>query len=455
MTKRRSRKLGAFVALLALAVVALALYVRHVPDSPFDGDVQSGNSSGQGNTAKPTADLVQKGEYVARLADCVACHSTPQGAPFAGGLEMATPLGSIFATNITPDKFQGIGAYSLSDFDRAVRHGVAPGGRRLYPAMPYPSYSKFSDEDVAALYAYFMTAIKPADAVNKPSEIPWPLSIRWPVALWNALFTEPGTYVPQPGQDALWSRGAYIVQGPGHCGSCHTPRGLAFNEKALSDTDPAYLSGALLDGWYAPSLRRDPDIGLGRWSDADIVQFLKTGRNKHAVVYGSMTEAFNNSTQFMTDQDLQAVARYLGSLPSNAAKDAKAWEYRAETATANGLGAQIFASKCSACHGADGRGQGQWIPPLSGAASILAPHDDSAINITLNGSQRIVSAGVPDAYRMPPYRSQLSDSEVSEVLSYIRGSWGNSGKPVDPEHVRTLRARTDPASSTPIILQMR
>ena len=258
--------------------------------------------------------LVARGEYVARLSDCVACHSVPGGAPFAGGLEMATPLGSIHATNITPDTETGIGHYSLADFDRAVRHGVAPDSRRLYPAMPYPSYAKLSDDDVRALYAFFMKGVAPVKQANIPSAIPFPLNLRWPIALWNGVFVDAEPYAAKASQDEVWNRGAYLVQGAGHCGSCHSPRGLAFNEKALDETGKPYLAGALLDGWYAPSLRDDHNTGLGRWSEAEIVQFLKTGRNKHAVVYGSMTEAFNNSTQFMTDDDLTAIARYLKSL---------------------------------------------------------------------------------------------------------------------------------------------
>ncbi|MFJ4142590.1 c-type cytochrome [Pseudomonas sp. NPDC089734] len=449
MTDRRFRSVIVFVALACLiGAGGVAWYVNHQPASPFDA----------AGTEKPAADWVQRGEYVARLSDCVACHGTEHGAPFAGGLEMATPLGSIFATNITPDPKTGIGTYSLADFDRAVRHGVAPDGRRLYPAMPYPSYSKLSDDDVKALYAYFMNAVKPVAQENKPGDIPWPLNMRWPLALWNMVFTEPGSYQPKAQADELWNRGAYIVQGPGHCGSCHTPRSLAFNEKSLTEASPTYLSGALLDGWYAPSLRRDPNTGLGRWDEADIVQFLKTGRNKHAVVYGSMTEAFNNSTQFMTDNDLKAVARYLQSLPGDPQRDGTPWQYAASPATHERMkvpGAQTYVAKCSSCHGMDGKGQGQWIPPLAGATSSLALHNESGINITLNGSMRVVANGVPDAYRMPPFRNQLSDQEIADVLSFIRTSWGNARAAVNAKDVGTLRERTDPASSSPIILQMR
>ncbi|MFN3355385.1 MAG: c-type cytochrome [Pseudomonas sp.] len=443
-TRRFARTAGWLALPCVVAAGLLAWYVTRQPDTPFEQ---------QQATFDPA--LVSRGEYVARLSDCVACHSLPGKAPFAGGLEMATPLGAIHATNVTPDHSTGIGAYSLADFDRAVRHGVAPGGRRLYPAMPYPSYAKLSDDDIRAMYAFFMKGVQPANQPNIPSDIPWPLNMRWPIALWNGVFAPTATYAADPNRDALWNRGAYIVQGPGHCGSCHTPRGLAFNEKALDESGKPFLAGALLDGWYAPSLRQDPNTGLGRWSEPEIAQFLKTGRNKHAVVYGSMTEAFNNSTQFMADDDLAAIARYLKSLPGDPQRDGTPWQYVSAEVRQDSPGAHTYATRCASCHGADGKGQPEWMPPLAGATSALAKETASAINITLNGSQRVVAAGVPDAYRMPAFREQLSDQEIAEVLTFVRSTWGNQAGAVDAKAVGTLRGHTDPASSSPIILHMR
>lgn len=446
MNNRRFARTAGWLALPCLVVAGLlAWYVTREPASPFE----------QEHATRFDPALVSRGEYVARLSDCVACHSLAGKAPFAGGLEMATPLGAIHATNITPDRDHGIGRYSLADFDRAVRHGVAPGGRRLYPAMPYPSYVKLSDDDVKALYAFFMKGVQPANQANIPSDIPWPLNMRWPIALWNGVFAPTAPYPVNPGQDALWNRGAYIVQGPGHCGSCHTPRGLAFNEKALDQSGAPFLAGALLDGWYAPSLRQDPNTGLGRWSEAQIVQFLKTGRNQHAVVYGSMTEAFNNSTQFMADDDLAAIARYLKSLPGDPQRDGAPWQYQVADMRQDIPGAHTYATRCASCHGLDGKGQPEWMPPLAGATSALARESASAVNITLNGSQRVVAAGLPDAYRMPAFREQLSDQEIAQVLTYVRSTWGNHGDAVDAQAVGKLRGHTDPASSSPIILHMR
>ena len=452
MTDQENGKLRVFLLILAALLIAAAWVALRTPASPFDSAAAP---------PPPSAELIQRGEYVARQADCVACHSTPKSKPFAGGLEMATPLGAIYATNITPDRGSGIGDYSLAEFDRALRHGVARDGHRLYPAMPYPSYAKMSDEDVSALYAYFMHGVKPVVQANQESDIPWPLNMRWPLAFWNLAFTSPHPYQPDPKQDALWNRGAYLVQGAGHCGSCHTPRGVAMNEKGLDGGHPLYLSGALLDGWYAPSLRGDVNTGIGRWSEAEVVQFLKTGRNQHAVVFGSMADAFNNSTQFLSDQDLQAIARYLKSLPGDPKRDGEPWKYDTGTTTAlaaqrlDSPAARTYMAKCAACHAVDGRGRAPWIPPLAGAVSSLAKEDASAINVTLNGSVRVVADGVPDSYRMPPFRSQLSDAEIADVLSFIRSSWGNHGGAVKVDDVKTLRERTNPASSNPIILQMR
>ncbi|WP_242662260.1 c-type cytochrome [Teichococcus deserti] len=439
------------LAILVVAGSGAWWFATRIPASPFDG------------AAPAAATPLERGEYVARLGDCVACHSTEHGAPFAGGLPMGTPLGTIFATNITPDRETGIGGYTLSQFDNAVRRGIGADGRRLYPAMPYPSYARMSDEDVRALYDYFQRHVQPVRQANQASHIPWPLNMRWPLAFWNLVFAPTRPYQAAPQRDAAWNRGAYLVEGAGHCGSCHTPRGLAMQEVALDSSDPRYLSGALLDGWYAPSLRGDPNSGLGRWSEEEIFAYLKRGRNRHSVVFGSMMEAFNNSTQFMTDDDLRGIARYLKSLPGDPARDGAPWQYDPATRTALASpatlaaspGARGYMARCGTCHGADGQGRGEWIPPLAGASSLLAPDAASAINITLNGAGRVVAGGVADAYRMPSLRNQINDREVAEILSFIRTAWGNRGGAVTEEQVAKLRSQTNPASSDVIVLQMR
>ena len=440
------------LAILVVVIVAAgAWFALRIPASPFDGRADAG---------PPTS--LERGEYVARLGDCVACHTTEHGAPFAGGLAMGTPLGTIFSTNITPDKETGIGNYTLAQFDNAVRRGIGRDGRRLYPAMPFPSYARLSDDDVKALYDYAMNHVPPVKQANRESTIAWPMNMRWPLALWSAVFTDGRVYRPDASKDALWNRGAYLVEGPGHCGSCHTPRGLAMQELALDASSSSYLSGALLDGWYAPSLRNDHNTGLGRWSEEDIFAYLRTGRNRHGVVFGSMMEAFNNSTQFMTDDDLKGIARYLKSLPGDATRDGAPWqpETGASQMLAVGIaagapGARLYLARCASCHGRDGMGRGEWIPPLAGASSLLAPDPSSAINITLNGAGRVVAGGVPDAYRMPSLRSQMSDPQIAEVLTFLRGAWGNKASAVTTKQVSEMREHTNPASSQVIVLQMR
>jgi len=451
MNDRLKKILAVVIPTLAVLAAGTAWFVTRLPPSSFERN---------GAQEEPSADLVARGEYVSRLTDCVACHSAPGGAAYTGGLKMVTPMGAIFATNITPDRQTGIGTYTLPDFDRALRSGVAKDGHRLYPAMPYPSYAKLSDDDVKALYTYFMEGVPAVHQKNRKSTIPWPLSMRWPLAFWNVVFAPSHPYRPNTSKDAQWNRGAYLVEGAGHCGACHTPRGLAFNEKGTDSHSASFVSGALIDGWFAPSLRNDPNTGLGRWSEDEIFHFLKTGRNEHAVVFGSMTEAFNNSTQFFSDDDLRAVAHYLKSLPDDRRRDGTPWQYEATQAAVlqpaarrSIPGAQIYMAKCSFCHGADGRGQGQWVPPLAGAASSLLPDSSSSINVILNGSGRVVAAGVPDSYRMPSYREQLSDKDIMDVLSYVRSSWGNLQSSVTAHDVEKLRDQTVPASSSPTILK--
>jgi mono/diheme cytochrome c family protein len=435
--------IGSSIA-FAVVAVAIAWYAHRPPQSPL--------------SASEAPRIFPDSEYLARAADCVACHSIPDGEPFAGGLKMGTPMGSLYSSNITPDKSSGIGQYSLADFDNAVRRGVAKDGHRLYPAMPYPSYAKLSDDDVRKLYGYFMLSVKPVNQTNPPPSIGFPWNQRWGLALWNGLFFTDEPYRAQSGHDAVWNRGAYLVQSFGHCGACHTPRGIAFNEKALDEKSEKYLSGALLDAWYASNLRGDTLLGLGRWSEADVVSFLKSGHNTYATVYGSMLDAFNNSTQFMSDEDLMAIAVYLKSLPSH---DSRTFAYDSRTQQAldasdlSTPGATVYMNHCSTCHGRDGKGRGELLPPLAGNASVLERDPSSLLNIVLNGAGRIVAHGVPDSYRMTPFRVLLSDEQIADVTSFVRRSWGNVADAVSVSQVHSLREATDPTSDHVIVLRLR
>ena len=399
------------------------------------------------------------GEYLARAGDCVACHSVPGGKAFAGGLKMGSPLGAIYSTNITPDPETGIGNYTLEDFDRAVRQGIAKDGHRLYPAMPYPSYAKLTDDDVKALYNFFMKDVPAVRQANKPSEIPSLLSFRWPLAIWNLVFTKGGSYVAKPEHDAVWNRGAYLVQGLGHCGACHTPRGFAFQEKALDESNATYLGGALLDAWLAANLRGDQRTGLGQWSQADLAAFLKSGHNRDGTAYGSMIDVVNNSTPYLSDDDINAMAVYLKSLPASGTESAYAYNDATTTALHNGHatepGAATYATSCASCHGLDAKGFAPYLPPLAGNPTVLGGDPASLINLVLNGSTPLVVKGTPDAYRMPQFRLQLTDQEIADVVTFIRGGWGNQASPVTAAQVAELRKSTDPTSDQVVILKMR
>jgi alcohol dehydrogenase (quinone), cytochrome c subunit len=399
------------------------------------------------------------GEYLARAGDCVACHSVPGGKAFAGGLKMGSPLGNIYSTNISPDPETGIGNYSLTDFDRALRQGIAKDGHRLYPAMPYPSYAKLTDSDVAALYDFFMKGVPPVRQENLKNEIPSFLSFRWPLAIWSLVFTTSGSYVDKSSHDAEWNRGAYLVQGLGHCGACHTPRGFAFQEKALDDGNPAYLSGALLDAWYAPNLRGDVRTGLGTWSKEDLADFLKNGHNRAETAFGSMIDVVNNSTPYLSDGDINAIAVYLKSLPAMSMQEPVAYDAATTAVLQSGHasqpGATTYTGTCANCHGFDGRGYGPYMPALAGNPIVLDNDPSSLINLVLNGSNPLVVKGTPDPYRMPQFRQQYSDQEIADVVTFIRNGWGNQAPAVAAADVAKLRKTTDPTSDQVIILRMR
>jgi alcohol dehydrogenase (quinone), cytochrome c subunit len=395
------------------------------------------------------ANLVEAGRYVAIASDCIACHTAPGGKSFAGGLPVHSPIGDMYSTNITPDKTTGIGNYSLEDFDRAVRHGIRKDGVTLYPAMPYPSYARLSDQDVNALYAYFMNGVEPVNQANHAGGIAWPLSIRWPMAIWRK------TFAPDPMQPLQVSkyqseqlaRGAYLVQGPGHCGTCHTPRAFTQQELALDESGKAFLAGGpLIDGWRAVNLRGDKVDGLGAWSEQDIVDTLKTGRNRHtAVVGGPMNDVVAHSMQHMQDADVHAIAAYLKSLPADGA--GKATFAASEDTTAllksgkdgDNRGAQLYLDNCNACHRSDGKSNAITFPALPGNPTVLADDPTSLIRVILAGSRLPSTKERPSDLAMPGFAWRLSDDETAELVTFVRNSWGNHAKGASASEVATVR----------------
>ncbi|WP_395069954.1 c-type cytochrome [Paraburkholderia silvatlantica] len=400
----------------------------------------------------PNAALVAHGEYLARAGDCIACHTAQGGRPFAGGLKFDTPIGAIYSTNITPDVNTGIGKWRYDDFARAVRQGVRPNGDTLYPAMPYPSYARLSDDDVKALYAYFMHGVAPVQAQNRAVDIPWPLSMRWPLGAWRMLFApkvQAFDGAPSGGShynDAIVARGAYLVQGLGHCGACHTPRAPTMQELALTDLegDDFLAGGGPIDGWVPSSLRGDPRAGLGSWNEDDIVQFLKSGRNLHTAAFGGMTDVVQHSTQHMNDADLLAIARYLKTLP---ASDPQETAYAYDPAAANKLqngdasarGAAVYRDNCMACHRSDGRGYTRVFPALGGNPVVQGKDPTSLIHVLLAGSALEGTQSAPSSFTMPPLGWRLSDQEVADVSTFVRASWGNAGAPVSAADVAKVR----------------
>lgn len=404
-----------------------------------------------GTPAAADAQMIKQGEYLSRAGDCIACHTAKDGKPFAGGLGIDSPLGMIYSTNITPDKDTGIGGYTYEDFDRAVRHGVAKDGHSLYPAMPYTAYAKVTPEDVKALYAYFMHGVEPVKQENKDTDIIWPLSMRWPLGVWRWMFapdvaTAPVTADTQGADRAALLRGQYLVEGLGHCSTCHTPRGIALQEKALTEADgSAFLSGGVVEGWLAKNLRGDTTDGLGGWSQADIVAFLKSGRNGHSAAFGGMAQVVGDSTQHLSDADLNAIAAYLKSLPPVNKDATKPLAYDESVAQAlrtgkdKGDGAMAFLNNCAACHRSTGKGYTETFPQLALSSTVNSADPASLIHIVLKGAQMPATTAAPTAYAMPGFDWRMSDKEVAEVVTFVRSSWGNQAAAVTAADVAKVR----------------
>jgi mono/diheme cytochrome c family protein len=378
-----------------------------------------------------------RGAYNVRIGDCASCHTAPGHKPFAGGLAINAPFGTIYSTNITPDKEYGIGAYSLDDFTRAVRQGIAKDGQHLYPAMPYPSFAGASDEDISALYDYFMHEVTPVHEKPPETKLVFPFNQRWGLWFWNLFFLGNERFEPRKDHDANWNRGAYLTQTLGHCGACHTPRGLAYQEKGSPDSS-VFLSGATLDHWHATDLRGDPASGLGRWSDEDIAEFLKTGHGAGGAVFGSMTQVIENSTQHLRDGDRQALARYLKSLTASG-KEASYAPGGAEASGNERPGAGYYASACSSCHQLNGAGKPPKFPMLVGNPAVLSQDPTSLIRIVLQGGRGAETQGGPLPEKMPGFQKKLTDQEIADVVTFIRRSWGNHAQAVTAREVKALR----------------
>jgi mono/diheme cytochrome c family protein len=379
---------------------------------------------------------IARGKALAIAGGCVACHTAPGGTPFAGGLALQTPFGAIMTPNITPDTTTGIGSWSAGDFSRALHEGRRPGGTYLYPAFPYPYYTRVTRADTDAIYAYLRSLPAVVNRVNR-NTLPFPFNVRLSMIGWNALFFAPAGFVPEPGRSEEFNRGAYLVEGLGHCGACHTP----FNVFGANKADQ-YLQGNQIDHWTAPNITNDRQAGLGKWSVDEVVQYLKTGQTRGSIASGPMKDVVENSTSKMPEADLRAIAVYL---KERGAEGPAARPPLAPSDARMRAGEAIFVDTCAACHKRSGEGVVHLFPRLAG--NVIATQDDPAslIRIILTGGRGAATDATPTAPAMPSLGYRLSNEQVAAVVTYVRNSWGNAASPVTAEMVKALRERVSAA----------
>ncbi len=373
---------------------------------------------------------IDNGRYLATLGDCTACHTLPGGKPFAGGVVLKTPFGDLAGANITPDLETGIGRMTLEEFQKVMSEGEGRGGYHLYGAMPFTAYTKVSKEDNAAIYAY-LQSLEPVNNKVETNLLPFPFSVRKSLSVWNALNFDQGEYKPDASKSADWNRGAYIVQGLGHCGTCHTPKNILGG-----DDNDKFLQGGVLDNWFAPDITADPRKGIGSWSEDDIIAYLKTGANRFDVASGPMAEQVEHSSQHWADADLKAVATYLKDIGK---PDAPAPDPLPATDSRLVSGAAIYADRCSACHTPTGAGIPKLFPQLAKAPLVNSDDPTTLIRVVLAGSQSGATHAAPTGPSMPSFAWNLSDQDVANVVTFVRNSWGNAATAVEPSQVGKLR----------------
>lgn len=391
------------------------------------------------HTPPAISTLVSQGAYLARAGNCMGCHTVRGGTPYAGGRGIATPFGTVYSSNLTSDKTTGLGSWSADDFWQALHHGRSKDGRLLNPAFPYTSYTQVTRSDADALFAY-LQALPPTPQANSPHALRWPLGTQAALRVWRALYFKPQDFVTDASQPVSWNRGAYLVNGLGHCAACHTPR------NALgASIDKRSLSGALmpLQDWYAPSLRSSLEAGVADWAVPDIVALLQTGVSPHGSSSGPMTEVVQGSTQYLTDSDLAAMAVYLKSLgsPSPLLKPKSPTAASSATALVPSLGGKLYETHCANCHGAQGTGVRGAYPALAQSRTVTMSNTTNLIQTVLYGGFAPATAGNPQPFGMPPYILQLNDKDTAAVLTHIRQSWGNQAPEVTELDVNRARDR--------------
>jgi mono/diheme cytochrome c family protein len=376
---------------------------------------------------------LERGRYLVAAGDCAACHTADNGQAFAGDRPIPTPFGTIYSSNLTPDEETGIGRWSDEDFVRAMHEGRRPNGDRLYPAFPYPWYTRMTRDDVLAIRAYLETLPAVKQAVRAP-DLPWPMSWRTSLAGWNLLFFHDGEFKPDPQRSAEWNRGAYLVEGAGHCGACHSPKNVLGGVKR-GDA----FEGGMGEGWFATSLRPTRPAGLGSWSVDDIVSYLKSGANPHARAMGPMAEVVEHSTRLLSAADLRAMAVYLKDLPAEGG--AQPASRASDDRDALSRGRLTYLDQCAGCHMENGEGVANVFPPIKGNTGVHADDTTSLARLVLEGARSARTADRPEAFAMPGFRDKLNDAEIADLISYIRASFGNQAAPVSADSVAAVRKR--------------
>ena len=431
MTARR------FVALLlgALFLAAAVIVALNVRDEGQGVDLPATDSV----ATRTPAELIARGEYLTRAGDCIGCHTVRGGVPYAGGRGIETPFGTVYAPNLTPDAQTGLGNWSASDFWRALHNGRSREGRLLYPVFPYPNYTRVVRADSDAMYAY-LRSLPPAVQASPPHTLGFPFNLQASLAVWRALYFRPGVYTPDPARPVEWNRGAYLVEGLGHCNACHSSR------NALgAPVSPLDLAGGLIpvQNWYAPSLTAADESSVVDWDLRDVVALLKTGVSPRGAVLGPMSEVVLNSTQYLSDADLAAMTTYLKALqvvrPPRPAASAPAGRTDVQA-----RGARLYETHCVACHGERGEGVAGAYPALAGSRAVTMAAAANLVHVVLQGGFPPSTAGNPRPFGMPPFAMTLNDVEVAELLTFIRGAWGNSGSVVSAMEASRFRADMRP-----------
>ena len=362
--------------------------------------------------------LLARGAYLARAGNCQFCHSRRGAAAYAGGRPIETPFGTVFSSNLTPDKDSGLGAWTPADFWRALHLGRSRDGHLLTPAFPYTSYTRVTRDDATALFA-FLQSLPAVATANRAHELRWPFNTQLALAVWRALYFQPEVFVADAGHDAAWNRGAYLVRGLGHCNACHSTRNLLGGP----DQGPDLAGGPIpMQNWYAPSLLSSAEAGVAGWDTPQVVRLLQTGVAPRGAVTGPMAEVVQNSTQYLSAQDLGAMAAYLKSLPDRAARA----DARVQGANpGSSVGEKLYTKHCAPCHGEQGEGVANAYPALAGNRAVSMPITTNLVQIILRGGFAPATEGNPRPFGMPPYQMLLGDAEVAALLTYIRASWGN------------------------------